>query len=224
MELTAKHGKYSGQRNPKIKQSSPFNKCNKIHNLQYMKRILISFALTLIMVSGYAQEHLSFKGIPIEGSMTSFCQKLQSKGLTKLGTDNNITLFVGDFTGRQATIGVGATDDGENVHSVVVCFDESKDWKHLVETYDYYKDLYTRKYGKPTSDIEKIPNHYYDNMMLMRGLTQGTVTYESAWDVTGGKIKLSIEKSDSYGEGVVFIKYQDAINIENKIQKDLNDI
>lgn len=85
-----------------------------------MKRILLTFALLLILVGAFAQEHLSFKGIPIEGSISSFCQKLQSKGLTKLGSANNITLFVGDFTGRQATIGVGATDDGKNVHSVGV--------------------------------------------------------------------------------------------------------
>lgn len=189
-----------------------------------MIRILLTFALSLIMLSGYAQEHLSFKGIPIEGSMSSFCQKLQSKGLTKLGSENNITLFVGDFTGRQATIGVGATDDGKNVHSVVVFFDDSDDWKTLVGTYDYYKDLYTCKYGKPTANRENNPSRIDSNTMLMHELTQGTVTYGSAWDVTGGTIELSIEKSNSYGKGVVLIKYRDALNLETKIQNDLNDI
>lgn len=105
-----------------------------------MRRILLSLALSLIMVGAFAQEHLSFKGIPIEGSMTSFCQKLISKGFNKIGTDNNITLFVGDFTGRQATVGVAATDDGNNVHSVVVLFDQSGEWNTLVNTYDYYKE------------------------------------------------------------------------------------
>lgn len=189
-----------------------------------MKRILLTLALSLIVVGAFAQEHLSFKGIPIEGSMSSFCQKLQSKGLTKLGSDNNITLFVGDFTGRQATIGVGATDDGKNVHSVVVIFDASDDWKNLVGTYDYYKDLYTRKYGKPTVNRENNPSRSDSNTMLMHELTQGTVTYASAWEVTGGTIELSIEKSDSYGKGMVLIKYRDALNIETKIQNDLNDI
>lgn len=189
-----------------------------------MKRILLTLALSLIMVGAYAQEHLSFKGIPIEGSMSSFCQKLQSKGLTKLGSDNNITLFVGDFTGRQATFVVGASDDGKNVHSVVVIFDASDDWKNIVGTYDYYKDLYTRKYGKPTVNRENNPSRSDSNTNLMHELSQGTVTYASSWDVTGGKIELSIEKSDSYGEGIVVIRYRDALNIENKIQNDLNEI
>ena len=56
------------------------------------------FAVINIM----AQEHLSFKGIPIEGSMTAFCQKLKAKGFTQMGRDNNVTMFTGDFTGRQA--------------------------------------------------------------------------------------------------------------------------
>lgn len=101
------------------------------------------FAVINIM----AQEHLSFKGIPIEGSMTAFCQKLKAKGFTQMGRDNNVTMFTGDFTGRQATVGVGATDDGKSVHSVVVIFDESSEWNTLVNTYDYYKGLYIRKYG-----------------------------------------------------------------------------
>ena len=190
-----------------------------------MKRILLSLAFSLLMVGAFAQEHLSFKGIPLEGSMTSFCKKLQAKGLTKIGSDSNITFFVGDFTGRQATIGVAATDDGQNVHSVAVFFDSSDDWKNLVSTYNYYKDLYTRKYGKPTANIENNPSRSESNSMLMYELRQGTVTYASAWSVTGGTIELSIEKSNlSYGDGMVLIKYRDALNIETKVQNDLNDI
>ena len=58
-----------------------------------------------------------------------------------MGAENNIEVFIGDFTGRQATIGVAATDNGKNVFSVVVFFDASKEWNILVNTYNYYKDL-----------------------------------------------------------------------------------
>ena len=112
-----------------------------------MKKILITLTVLFAVIDIMAQEHLSFKGIPIEGSMTEFCQKLKSKGFTSIGRENNITLFSGDFTGRQATVGVTATDDGKNVFAVVVLFDPSGEWNTLVNTYDYYKDLYTRKYG-----------------------------------------------------------------------------
>lgn len=189
-----------------------------------MKRFLLTLATSLIAFGVFAQEHLSFKGIPIEGSMTSFCQKLVAKGFNKIGTQNNITLFVGDFTGRQATVGVAATDDGKSVHSVVVVFDESSEWNTLVKTYNYYKDLYIRKYGNPSVSEEYNPSRREENTSLMYELSQGKVTYASVWEVTGGIIELVIEKANDYMDGMVTIRYRDAQNIEAKIQHDLDDI
>ena len=189
-----------------------------------MKKIIFTLTLLFVAISIMAQEHLSFKGIPIEGSMTEFCQKLKSKGFTSIGCENNITLFSGDFTGREVTVGVTATDDGKNVFAVVVLFDPSKEWNELVNTYDYYKDLYTRKYGKPTISKENNPAHSDSNSALMLEVYQGTVVYGSAWEVTGGDIKLSIEKSSGFCEGMVMIRYRDSQNVETKIQNDLDDI
>lgn len=155
--------------------------------------------------------------------MSSFCKKLESKGFTKIGSDGNLTMFAGDFTGRQADVGVAATDDGENVYSVGVFFDASKDWKTLVNTYDYYKDLYTKKYGKPSASNENNPSYDNSNTTLMIALSEGKVTWCSEWNVTGGTIELSIVKGEHY-EGMVFIKYHDAQNVEAKIQNDLDDI
>lgn len=192
-----------------------------------MKKLLVSFAFVLIALTSYAQsssEHLTFKGIPIEGSMTEFCKKLKSKGFTSVGSENNVALFVGDFTGRNATIGVTATDDGRSVFAVVVFFDPSGEWNTLVNTYDYYKDLYTRKYGDPKSSKEMNPAYSDSNVNLMHEVYQGTVVWGSAWEVTGGDIKLSIEKASGVYEGMVIIRYRDSKNVETKIQKDLEEI
>lgn len=189
-----------------------------------MKKILATLTLLLAVINIMAQEHLSFKGIPIEGSMSSFCQKLRAKGFTSIDRDNNLTLFTGDFTGRNATVGVTATDDGKDVFAVVVLFDPSGEWNTLVNTYDYYKDLYTRKYGKPTISKEKNPALSDSNTALMAEVHQGTVVYGSAWEVTGGDIQLSIEKSSGVYEGLVMIRYRDSQNVETKIQNDLDDI
>lgn len=189
-----------------------------------MRKIFVTLTLFFAVINIMAQEHLSFKGIPIEGSMTAFCQKLKAKGFTSLGRDNNITLFSGDFTGRKATVGVAATDDGKNVFAVVVFFDPSGEWNTLVNTYDYYKDLYTRKYGVPTISKENNPALSDSNTALMAEVHQGTVVYGSAWEVTGGDIQLSIEKSSGAYEGMVMIRYRDSQNVEAKIQNDLDDI
>lgn len=194
-----------------------------IKNILIMKKFLSIIIACCFVISCFAQEHLSFKGIPITGSMTAFCKALSQKGFTKIGSENNIAIFKGDFTGRKATVGVGATDDGKNVHSVVVFFDESSEWRTLVNTYDYYKDIYTRKYGEPAACKEYNPSGQDSNISLMYELGQGTVTYEAAWSVTGGTIEISIEKS-GYSNGMVVIKYRDAQNVEAKIQRDIDDI
>lgn len=189
-----------------------------------MKKIIFTLIAFCFALNSIAQEHLTFKGIPIEGSMTSFCEKLKSKGLTQVGADNNITFFIGDFTGRNATIGVGATDDGKSVFSVVVIFDPSEEWNTLVNTYDYYKELYTRKYGNPKASVENNPAHSDSNISKMAEVHQGTVTWASAWEVTGGDIELSIAKSEGVYTGMVLIRYRDKQNAENKIKNDLDEI
>ncbi|MFG6341992.1 MAG: hypothetical protein K1V70_07570 [Alistipes sp.] len=189
-----------------------------------MKKIFVTLTVLLAAINVLAQEHLSFKGVPIEGSMTEFCQKLKAKGFTSIGRENNITLFSGDFTGRKATVGVTATDDGKNVFAVVVLFDSSGEWNTLVSTYDYYKDLYIRKYGEPTVSRENNPARSDSNIALMAEVYQGTVVYGSAWEVTGGDIQLSIEKASGIYEGMVMIRYRDSQNVEAKIQNDLEDI
>ena len=65
-----------------------------------------------------------------------------ANGLTLINKDNDLTLFSGDFTGRKSMVAVKATEDGKNVYGVGVILDSSKEWKTLVNTYNYYKDIY----------------------------------------------------------------------------------
>ena len=188
-----------------------------------MKRIIFTLSMLVVAIGLMAQEHLSFKGIPIEGSMTEFCKKLEAKGFTSLGAENNIEMFTGDFTGREASVAVASTDDGNDVFSVIVFFEPSEEWNSLVSTYNYYKDLYTRKYGKQARSKEKNPSFDDSNISLMYQLWQGKVVWGSTWKAIGGDIELSIEKS-GIDDGMVMIRYRDAQNVEAKIQKDLEDI
>lgn len=188
-----------------------------------MRKILITFVLCCIALCGFAQEHLSFKGIPITGPMTTFCQELKAKGFVQIGTKSNVRMFKGDFTGRQATVGVAAADNGQDVFSVAVFFDSSDSWNTLVQTYEHYKDLYSEKYGKPIQCVENNPSNGDLNMFLMHELCQGRATYACIFEAPGGVIQLSIEK-EGLSNGYVMIKYQDAQNVSAKRQKDLDEI
>lgn len=187
-----------------------------------MKRILLSLILTCISLCIYSQEHLSFKGIAIEGSMDSFLSKLKAKGFNIISQKNSISILTGVFTGREANIGVSSTDDGSTVYSVSVFFDESKDWNTLVTTYEYYKNLYSRKYGEPYLCKEYNPGHD-SNISKMDELQQGNATYISGWDVTGGSIYITISKTE-YLRGNVVVVYKDAQSENLRLQMELENI
>lgn len=192
-----------------------------------MKRLITLFAFVAIALATYAQESykpLSFKGIPIDGSLSEFCQKLKAKGFTYINRNHNAALFEGSFTSRHATIGVCSTDDGSKVIAVVVFFDVSQEWNTLVSTYNYCKDLYTQKYGNPSVVHEKNPARQNSNIAFMYELHQGTVLWGTLWEVPGGEIELSIDKSDGVYEGMVMISYRNTQNEKAKTQNDLGDI
>lgn len=188
-----------------------------------MKKFLFTLVLACISLWSFSQEHLSFKGIPITGSITTFCQKLKAKGFVQQASQGNVRLFKGDFTGRQASVGVVAADNGQDVFTVAVFFDESDSWNTLVNTYEHYKDLYIEKYGQPTQCVENNPSNSDSNTSLMYELYQGRVTYASIFEVPEGAIQISIEKG-YINDGFVLIKYQDTQNINAKRQSDLDDI
>lgn len=180
--------------------------------------------LLLSALFGYAQEHLSFKGIPIEGSLNAFCQKLKTKGFVETGMlVGNSRLFKGPFTGRQATVHITATDNGKDVFLVTVLLPESDEWNNLVSTYRNFKDLYTEKYGNPTTCEENTPSRYDSNSANMYELYQGRVSYYCVFKVSGGIIRISIDKA-KLNKGQIVISYLDKQNAGAKRQRDLDDI
>lgn len=131
--------------------------------------------------------------------------------------------FRGDFTGRQATVGVIATDNGQDVFKVSVLFDPSESWNTLVNTYEYYKELYTEKYGQPSQCEENNPSRMDTNTARMFELYQGRVTYFCQFEAPGGAIQISIAKG-GITDGYVMIIYQDTQNHMAKRKSDLDDI
>ncbi len=194
-------------------------------------RLLTLLVALLLSATVSAQDHLSFKGVPIKGSLTEFCNKLKGKGLKLITKDETRALLQGDFTGKSSTIYVEASDNGSNIHTVSVIVELSNEWDPLIDNYTYYKKIYSQKYGEPVACEEIVPS-YMDssNSAKMLGLSDGRVIYDCTWKTAGGTIRLSIEKNTnpdqglSSNAGMVIIRYQDPQNIEDKIQKDLEEI
>lgn len=189
-----------------------------------MKNILLCICILLASLCAQAQEHLSFKGIPIEGNISSFCQKLKQKGFTQQRTQGREYFFEGEFTGREVSVKVTA-DEHNSVFGVDVILPDSDSWSTLTETYDHYKNLYIEKYGRPVQCKERNPASTNSNISYMLELCEEKVSWKSTFKAHGGSIKLSIEPTESYGlQGYVLIKYEDHQNTMDKRKSDLEEI
>lgn len=123
-----------------------------------------------------ASSPLSFKGIPITGSLSSFGNELVKAGFKKAldGT------YTGDFAGYS---GCKVTPSGNNpVQEVRVDFPVISDWDTLEKAYDSLQASLTQKYG-----IE--PKTSTGNNLAVYNLPNGTISLDadvkdrSSWHV-----------------------------------------
>lgn len=112
---------------------------------------------------------LSFKGIPMTGTLSSFGTELVKAGFRRNGDGT----YTGDFAGYG---GCRITPSGSNpVQEVRVDFPVISDWDALEKAYDSLKDALARKYGKE-------PETSSDNNIAVYELPNGTITLDA--DVT----------------------------------------
>lgn len=119
---------------------------------------------------------LSFKGIPITGSLSAFGNELVRAGFTNSGNG----VYTGDFAGYSRC---KVTPSGNNpVREVRVDFPVISDWDTLEKAYDSLQASLTQKYG-----IE--PKTSTDNNLAIYNLPNGTITLDadvkdkSSWHV-----------------------------------------
>ncbi|MGS2765128.1 hypothetical protein [Sinomicrobium sp. M5D2P9] len=68
-----------------------------------MKHILITLCFVWAVLTGYAQGdtatsgHMTFKGVPMDGTLNAYVSKMKKSGFMPLGTKDGIAMFTGDF-------------------------------------------------------------------------------------------------------------------------------
>jgi hypothetical protein len=189
-----------------------------------MKRLFILLTIVLSVSICYAQEHLTFKGIPITGSVESFCKQLKAKGFTiTTGVDDDLVGIQGKFVDQTVDGLVKYYDN--NVYAVLAVMIESTDWQPLADAYDGYKDMYISKYGEPTAceETNKCKYSLDSDLSFMSALNDGLLSYNARWRVPEGVISIEIMKSGTY-KGAVLIVYCDAQGVVTSMQKTIDDI
>jgi hypothetical protein len=193
-----------------------------------MKNLLITLALVLSTVRLVAQtadnQHLMFKGVPIDGTLSEYVEKMKLNGFTLLGSENNGAIFTGEFANYQnCKIGVGTSNKKDLVSTVFVMFPEREEWNDLYGDYNRLKQMLSEKYGIPNESKEKWENDYEPSLAFrMSAIKRGECNFTTIFVTPNGKIQLRIEHQDA--TCFVFLGYFDKINGEIMKAKAIDDL
>ncbi|MCH3993485.1 MAG: hypothetical protein LKE54_00185 [Prevotella sp.] len=191
-----------------------------------MKKYL--FILIFILSSGlsYAQNipHLKFKGVPLTGSVESFVEKLESKGLTYKGKASGIIELSGDFASfKNCMVCVKAFEDSNQICQVSAILPPKETWGTIMDDYNTLKTLLTEKYGKPEVSETFSGSEPSSNFTKFFELLNDECNFSSTFHVEGGTIQLTMKKIDNKIASVI-LNYFDQSNIEIIKQKAIDDL
>ena len=186
------------------------------------------FLLLLITVSAFnfatAQEHMRFKGIEMNGSLTSFVSQLQSKGMKESYAEGNIAKLSGDFASYHDCTIVVTANNNDNVVIVDVKFPYQTTWSLLYDNYSNIKEMLIVKYGKCSNSVEKWDgmSQPSDDRNRMFGVQTDRCKYVSKWETDNGNIELTISHNNNLC--YITLSYFDKQNQAQTIQNAIDDL
>ena len=144
--------------------------------------LTLFISLTTMLTFAQTSEHLSFKGIPIDGTLDQYVSKMKQSGFTNLSTEDGTVLLSGDFAGyKGCMVGVSTLKQKDLVYKIGVVFPAKDTWSTLSGNYSDLKQMLTEKYGKPSDVVEKFDVKF------------DRCKYYSIWQTDKGEIQLSID-------------------------------
>lgn len=195
-----------------------------------MKKVIaISLMISLISLTSLAQTespHLSFKGVPIDGTLNEYVQEMKKKGFDYVGTEDGIAILQGDFAAyKGCTIGVATLKQTDLVSKISVIFPDCTTWSLLANNYFTLQEMLTEKYGKPAEVVEEFQSYAEpkDDDSKMNNVKLDRCKYFTTYETEKGSIQLSIEHNSVFS-CFVLLSYFDKINgdiIRAKAMEDL---
>ena len=184
-----------------------------------MKRITTSLLICLIVITSYAQEHLEFKGIPLDGTSKQYVEKLKQAGFKFIESNDDGDWLTGVFTGKECTLSVVSTPVSHTVHTVYVLLKEQEDWPTIKSNYSLLKKGLCAKYGDPIECREEFSSPYKEgdgNAYL--AFSNGKAKWYSDFRTPLGTISLYI-RDQGFLEMSVIVRYTDDENSKKEHQE-----
>lgn len=174
--------------------------------------LVVCFLFT--MTTAFSQEHMLFRGVPIDGTVESFAQSLVSKGFTKIGIQDGNTMLSGKFTGRDVIIVAYSSPASKKVYRVGVIYQVDNTWSVIENLYNDLKSMLTQKYGAPALVNETTTEHssLYSRDKLF-ALRMDKLIWESGWLLENGAVSVKMAHQEALGVMVVIV-YEDKINTD----------
>ena len=182
-----------------------------------MRRVSITLCFILAVCISFAQtkaDHLTFKGVPLDGALGEYVSKMKKAGFVLLKTGEGIAMLKGDFAGhKDCRVGVSTLKQKDLVHKIGVVFPDRDTWSGLAGDYYALKEMLTEKYGKPSLVLEDFNtrNPPRDASSRMFEVQFDRCVFHSIWDTENGEIELSIDH-DGVTSCFVKLLYIDKVN------------
>lgn len=193
-----------------------------------MKKHLSLFLICLLFAgTTFAQQHLSFKGVPINGTLKEYTDAMMKAGFHYEGTQDGISLLTGDFAGHKGCIiGVSTLKSCDVVSHIAVIFPNKDTWSAVLSDYETLKSMLTEKYGYPSDSKEKFTDYVgdYSNVLVMIALKEDKYEWYTTFSTELGDIELSIIKRTKYNTAAVRLSYYDKANSDKVRQSAMDDL
>lgn len=194
-----------------------------------MKNIFTLLLLACLMFAGtiFAQQHPSFKGVPINGTLKEYTDAMVKAGFHYEGTQDGIALLTGDFAGyKGCMVGVSTLKNLDVVSRIAVLFPNKDTWSAVLGDYEHLKAMLTEKYGTPSDSQEKFTGYVGDNHngLIMHALKAGEYVWYTTFTTELGDIELTIMSGTEYDTACVRLAYHDKANSEKVRSAAMDDL
>jgi hypothetical protein len=197
-----------------------------------MKKNFIVLFLSLTVFISFAQvktdssQHLTFKGVPLDGTLDQYVSKMKQNGFKLLSLDDGVAKLLGDFAGyKDCHVDVSTLKQKDLVHKIGVRFPGKDTWSTLSGNYFDLKQMLTEKYGKASDVVEKFDTYSQpkDDHSKLHEVKFDGCKYYSIWETDKGEIQSSI---DHNGLTSCFVKlvYFDKINSATVKKQAIDDL
>ena len=189
-----------------------------------MKKI-ISLLLLAVSLSTFAEDHMKFMGIPINGQLSTFCQALEKKNFKVVKMYNNAAIYEGLFTGRLAYIWVETTPKTRIVSGVSVLYKDNNKWNTMESNYEDVKEQLSIKYGAAvdSTEIGDVTSDYF----IKSSIEEGDVERYALFETELGIIVVGVgvfSPFDVSEKAFTYVAYVDKANRAKAKQEEFDDL